>query len=345
MISARVQGEEGTVGYGSKKEDSRDRAASDEVMAQLDAVCDMEANREDRPMEREQVLKKIADREGLLSMITDRVDAELMDRAPKLKIISNLAVGYNNIDVAAATARGIAVTNTPAWTTEPTADLTFGLISPWPAGSWRRTGSPGRGNSSTGRPCSFSDDPLRKRHWDRRLRRNRAGRGKEGPGFDMRILYTRRRRLERNEGNGSWGSNTPTSPGSSGSSDFVSLHVPLTDETRHLIGAKELRQMKPTAFPHSMPSRGPVVNEKELVEALGKGVIAGAGLDVYENEPALAPGLTDLPNVVLTPHVGSGTIEDRTLMAGMATDNLLAGLEGRKSRASSSIRCLQKSKK
>jgi glyoxylate reductase len=110
-------------------------------------------------------------------------------------------------------------------------------------------------------------------------------------------------------------------------SDFVSLHVPLTEETRYLIGASELRQMKPSAFLINA-SRGPVVNEKDLVEALQKGVIAGAGLDVYENEPALTPGLTDLPNVVLTPHVGSGTIEDRTLMARIATENLLAGLKG-----------------
>jgi glyoxylate reductase len=110
-------------------------------------------------------------------------------------------------------------------------------------------------------------------------------------------------------------------------SDFVSLHVPLTEKTRHLIGASELRQMKPSSFLINA-SRGPVVDEKELVEALRKGVIAGAGLDVYENEPALTPGLTDLPNVVLTPHVGSGTIEDRTLMARIATENLLAGLRG-----------------
>jgi lactate dehydrogenase-like 2-hydroxyacid dehydrogenase len=120
----------------------------DEVMEQLDAACDMEANREDRPMEREHVLEKIAGKEGLLSMITDRVDAELMDRAPDLKVISNLAVGTNNIDVAAATARGVAVTNTPGVTTEPTADLTLG-----------------RGNSSTGRPCSFWAGRSRERPW------------------------------------------------------------------------------------------------------------------------------------------------------------------------------------
>jgi len=299
----------------------------DEIMAQLTGACDMEANREDRPMEREQVLRKIADREGLLSMITDRVDAELMDRAPNLKIISNLAVGYNNIDVAAATARGIAVTNTPGVTTEPTADLTFGLIL------------------SVARRIVEEDRLTREgkfQYWAPMLFLGRSvarktlgivGFGaigqavaKRARGFDMRILYNRRRRLDEARER-ELGIEYADFGRLLQESDFVSLHVPLTDETRHLIGTKELRQMKPTAFLINA-SRGPVVNEKELVEALGKGAIAGAGLDVYENEPELAPGLTELPNVVLTPHVGSGTIEDRTLMARMATDNLLAGLKG-----------------
>lgn len=299
----------------------------DEVMAQLDAVCDLEANREDRPMEREQVLKKIADREGLLSMITDRVDAELMDRAPNLKIISNLAVGTNNIDVAAATARGIAVTNTPGVTTEPTADLTFGLILAVARRIVEEDRLTREGKFQYWAPMLFLGRSVARKTL------GIVGFGaigqavaKRARGFDMRILYTRRRRLDEAKER-ELGIEYADFGRLLREADFVSLHVPLTDETRHLIGAKELRQMKPTAFLINA-SRGPVVNEKELVEALGEGVIAGAGLDVYENEPALAPGLADLPNVVLTPHVGSGTIEDRTLMAGMATDNLLAGLKG-----------------
>ena len=299
----------------------------DEIMAQLDTVCDMEANREDRPMEREQVLKRIADREGLLSMITDRVDAELMDRAPNLKIISNLAVGYNNIDVAAATARGIAVTNTPGVTTEPTADLTLGLILAVARRIVEEDRLTREGKFQYWAPMLFLGRSVARKTL------GIVGFGaigqavaKRARGFDMRILYNRRRRLdearERELGIEYAGFGRLLRE-----SDFVSLHVPLTDETRHLIGAKELRQMKPTAFLINA-SRGPVVHEKDLVEALRMGVIAGAGLDVYENEPALAPGLTELPNVVLTPHVGSGTIEDRTLMARMATENLLAGLKG-----------------
>ncbi len=299
----------------------------DEVMARLAAACDMESNLEDRPMERQRVLEKIADREGLLSMITDRVDAELMDRAPHLKIISNLAVGYNNIDVTAATSRGIVVTNTPGVTTEPTADLTLGLILAVARRIVEEDRLTREGKFQFWAPMLF-------------LGRSVAGKtlgligfgaigqavAKRARGFDMRILYHQRRRLDvaREKTLGveyvDFGTLLKES-------DFVSLHVPLTDETCYLIGTKELAHMKPTAFLINA-SRGPIVNEKELLDALQKGVIAGAGLDVYENEPALTPGLTDLPNVVLTPHVGSGTIEDRTRMADMAVENILAGLKG-----------------
>jgi len=299
----------------------------DEVMAQLAAACDMEANREDRPMEREQVLEKIVNREGLLSMITDRVDAELMDRAPNLKVISNLAVGYNNIDVAAATARGIAVTNTPGVTAEPTADLTLGLILAVARRIVEEDRLTREGKFQYWAPMLFLGRSVARKTL------GIVGFGaigqavaKRARGFDMRILYNRRRRMDEARER-EMGIEYADFGRLLRESDFVSLHVPLTDETRHLIGAKELGQMKPTAFLINA-SRGPVVNEKELVEALRMGVIAGAGLDVYENEPALAPGLTELPNVVLTPHVGSGTIEDRTLMARIATDNLLAGLQG-----------------
>jgi glyoxylate reductase len=299
----------------------------DEVMERLAAVCDMEANREDRPMERQQVLDKIADRDGLLSVITDRVDAELMDRAPNLKIISNLAVGTNNIDVAAATDRGIAVTNTPGVTTEPTADLTLGLILAVARRIVEEDRLTREGKFQFWAPMLFLGRSVARKTL------GIVGFGaigqavaKRARGFDMRLLYHQRRRLD------------PAKEREMGieyadfgrllrDSDFVSLHVPLTDKTRYLIGMPQLKQMKPTAFLINA-SRGPVVNEKELVEALRMGVIAGAGLDVYENEPALTPGLTELPNVVLTPHVGSGTIEDRTLMARMASENLLAGLKG-----------------
>ena len=255
-----------------------------------------------------------------------RGDAELMDRAPNLKIISNLAVGYNNIDVAAATARGIAVTNTPGVTTEPTADLTLGLILAVARRIVEEDRLTREGKFQYWAPMLFLGRSVARKTL------GIVGFGaigqavaKRARGFDMRILYNRRRRLDEARER-EMGIEYADFGRLLRESDFVSLHVPLTDETRHLIGAKELRQMKPTAFLINA-SRGPVVHEKDLVEALRMGVIAGAGLDVYENEPALVPGLTELPNVVLTPHVGSGTIEDRTLMARMATENLLAGLK------------------
>ncbi len=299
----------------------------DEVMKRLSASCDMEANREDRPMERGRILEAIPDKDGLISMITDRVDAELLDLAPNLKIVSNLAVGYNNIDVAAATARGILVTNTPGVTTEPTADLTLGLILAVARRIVEEDKLTREGKFQYWAPMLF-------------LGRSVAGKtlgivgfgaigqavAKRARGFDMRILYHQRRRLDEPVER-QLGVEYADFGRLLSESDFVSLHVPLTDKTRHLVGMQQLRQMKPSAFLINA-SRGPVVNEKELVEALQKGLIAGAGLDVYENEPALTPGLIDMPNVVLTPHVGSGTIEDRTRMAQMATDNLLMGLRG-----------------
>jgi len=272
-------------------------------------------------------LERVADKEGLISMITDQIDAELLDRAPNLKIVSNLAVGYNNIDMAAATARGILVTNTPGVTTEPTADLTLGLILAVARRIVEEDKLTREGKFQYWAPMLF-------------LGRSVAGKtlgivgfgaigqavAKRARGFDMRILYHQRRRLDEAVER-QLGVEYADFGRLLSESDFVSLHVPLTDKTRHLIGIQQLSQMKRSAFLINA-SRGPVVNEKELVEALGKGIIAGAGLDVYENEPALTPGLTNLPNVVLTPHVGSGTIEDRTRMAQIATNNLLDGLKG-----------------
>ena len=261
-------------------------------------------------------------------MITDRVDAELMDRAPNLKIISNLAVGTNNIDVAAATARGIAVTNTPGVTTEPTADLTLGLILAVARRIVEEDRLTREGKFQFWAPMLFLGRSVARKTL------GIVGFGaigqavaKRARGFDMRILYHQRRRLD------------PAREREMGieyadfgrllrESDFVSLHVPLTDKTRYLIGMQaSCEQMKPTAFLINA-SRGPVVNEKELVEALRMGSSpAPASMSTRTNR-RLRRGLTELPNVVLTPHVGSGTIEDRTLMARMAAENLLAGLKG-----------------
>lgn len=300
----------------------------DQIMKSLSGHCDIEANVMDRPMETDAILASIADKEGLLSMITDRVDAGLMERAPRLRIISQMAVGYNNIDVDAATRRGIAVTNTPGVLTDATAELAFALLL------------------AVARRVVEGDKMVREgrfRHWAPFLflgsqvsgktlgiiGMGRIGKAvaKRASGFDMNIIYNNPQRLSASEEE-EFGAEFRCLNALLSQADFVSLHVPLTENTRYLIGKKELATMKKTAFLINT-SRGPVVNEKDLVEALRSGAIAGAGIDVYENEPALEPGLSGLENAVLLPHVGSGTLETRTKMAEMAVESLIIGLEGR----------------
>lgn len=298
------------------------------IISRLSEHCEIEANREDRPMEMDAILAAISDKDGLLSMITDRVDDELMGRAPKLRIISQMAVGFNNIDVAAATRRGLPVTNTPGVLTDATAEVAFALIL------------------AVARRVVEGDRMVREgrfRHWAPFLflgsqvsgktlgiiGMGRIGKAvaKRAAGFDMKIIYHNPKRLdavqEQQCGAQYMGLEELLSE-----ADFISLHVPLTEKTMHLIGRKELAMMKNTAFIINT-ARGPVINEKDLVEALRERVIAGAGIDVYENEPALAPGLIDLENAVLLPHVGSGTLETRMKMAEMAVESLLIGLSGK----------------
>lgn len=298
-----------------------------EVLEDLAQECAVDAQTEDRPMERDALLRSVAGKEGLIPMITDSVDTELLDRAPHLRMIANFGVGYNNIDVAAATARGIPVSNTPGVLTDTTADLAFALIL------------------AVARRVVEGDRMIREgrfRYWAPFLFLGRdvsgktlgiVGLGRIGKavarrarGFNMRVVYYNQHRLDISEEH-DLGVEYMGMKSLLREADFVSLHVPLTPQTRHLIGREELFLMKPTAFLINT-SRGPVVDEKALVAVLGEGRIAGAGLDVYENEPALAHGLAELENVVLLPHVGSASIETRMKMARMAVENLLAGLRG-----------------
>jgi glyoxylate reductase len=298
-----------------------------EVMDLLNGSYDVDVQREDRPMERQRLLEAIGDREGLLSMITDSIDEELLSRAPKLKMIANMGVGYNNIDVAAATRRGIPVSNTPGVLTEATADLAFTLLL------------------AIARRVVEGDNRVRSgafTFWAPFLFLGREVSGKtlgiigmgrigmavaqRASGFDMPVFYHNRNRLESAEEERLKVQYEPLDA-LLRKSDFVSLHVPLTADTRHLISGKQIALMKPTAYLINT-SRGPVVDEQALLRALQAGQIAGAALDVYEQEPALTPGLTELDNVVLLPHVGSATLETRTRMASMAAKNLMAGLSG-----------------
>jgi len=300
---------------------------TDDILSLLAQECDVRANREDRPMGRADLLEAVAGADGFLSMITDAVDAELLDAAPRLRVVSNLAVGYNNIDVAAATARGIVVTNTPGILTEATAELAFALI----LAAARRVVDLDRrtraGEWTCWAPLLFLSREVSGKTLGV-VGLGRIGRAvaRRARAFGMRVLYHSRSRLEAAEER-DLGVEYAEKDELLATADFVSLHVPLSAETRHLIGRRELGLMKPTAYLINT-SRGPVVDEAALVEALKARRIEGAGLDVYENEPMLAPGLAALDNAVLLPHVGSATVETRAKMARMAAENLLSALRG-----------------
>jgi glyoxylate reductase len=254
--------------------------------------------------------------EALLCLLTDRIDDAFLSRAPGLRIVANMAVGTDNVDLAAARARGVTVSNTPDVLTDATADLAFGLLLAtarrlgW-ADRYVRGGGftgwrpdLGMGLDVTGRTLGIVGDgriggAMAERARGFRMEVLRCGNGR---GLPLDELLAR--------------------------SDFVSLHLPLTPKTRHLIGAPELRRMKPTAVLINT-ARGPIVDEAALVHALREGWIAGAGLDVFEREPALTPGLAALPQVVLAPHIGSATPHTRDRMAEIAAENIIAALTGR----------------
>ena len=299
----------------------------EDVIESIQAMHDVEAHQETRPMGRAVLLQHVVDKEGLLCTITDRVDEELLGRAPGLKVIANYGVGYNNIDVEAATKKGIPVSNTPDVLTDATADIAMALI----LGTARRLVEGDKrvrqGQFAFWAPMHFLGSEVTGKTLGI-VGLGRIGRAvaRRARGFDMRILYHNRNRIEKIDEK-AMGTTFVSLETLLGESDFVSLHVPLSEQTHHLIGVEELVRMKSDAYLINT-SRGQVVDEKALVEAIQRKKIAGAGLDVYENEPKLAPGLVDLDNVVLLPHVGSATLETRTAMARLAAENLLAGLRG-----------------
>ncbi len=282
------------------------------------------------PIPREVLLEKAKDKEGLLLMLTDRADGELFDAAPRLRVVSNYAVGYNNIDVAEATRRGILVTNTPGVLTDATADCAFMLLLAVSRrlvevdrfvreGRWVKAWGPRMllGSEVTGKTLGI-------------LGLGRIGRAMvpRAKGFKMRVLYHSRTRNK--EAEEKLGVEYRSFEGLLRESDYLSIHVPLTEETRGMIGVDELRMMKPTAYLINT-ARGPVVDEEALIRALKEGWIAGAGLDVHAREP-LEPDnpLIKLDNVVLTPHIGSATYETRLAMALKAAENLVAALRGQR---------------
>ncbi len=294
----------------------------------LGAECEMDLFEGDSPISREELLERVSGTSGILSLLSDPMDKQVMDAAgPGLKVISNYAVGYNNIDIGEATARGIVVTNTPGVLTETTADLIFALI----LGSARRVIEGDKfmreGKFKGWMPLLFlGDDVHHKTLGIVGLGRIGQAVARRARGFSMRVLYTGRSRKP-SELEAELGAEFTDLDTLLAQSDYVSLCVPLTPETRHLIGEKELNLMKSSAHLINA-ARGPVVDEAALIRALKEKRIAGAGLDVFENEPALAPGLADCERAVLLPHVGSASTETRTEMAKMAARDLLAVLNG-----------------
>jgi glyoxylate reductase len=283
----------------------------------------------DVTIERSELLGRVKGADALLSLLTEKVDAELLDAAgPQLKVVSNVAVGYNNIDVKACTDRGIKVTNTPGVLTEATADIAMALIlastrrlaegervirsqTPWQWGMFYMLGM-----GIQGRQLGIVG-----------MGQIGIATAKRARAFGMTIAYTKRTPLDAAT-NSELEATHMDFDQLLATSDVVSLHCPYSPDTHHLINAARLAQMKKNAFLVNT-ARGPVVDEAALFDALKGGVIAGAGLDVFEHEPKVHEGLLGLDNSVLIPHLGSATVETRTAMANLAATNALAFLAGK----------------
>jgi glyoxylate reductase len=300
-----------------------------EALGRLSKHVDLQVWEEEHPPPREALLDIVREVEGLITLITERVDEPLLATAPALRAVSNVAVGYDNIDVKACTARRIPVSNTPGVLTETTADFAFALLAGLArrvaeadgyirAGKWRMW-SPTLllGTDIHGATLGIVG-----------LGQIGAAMARRARGFGMRVLYFNRH--ARPELEAELGLQRVDKATLLAESDFLSLHVPLTPETRHWLGPAELAAMKPGALLINT-ARGPVVDQAALIEALARGHLGGAALDVMDPEPLpMDSPLLQLPNVLLAPHIGSGTHATRGRMASMAVDNLLAALEGRK---------------
>lgn len=294
----------------------------------LEEHFDVEINTEDRPLTKEEIIEKGKGKDAILTQLSDVIDEEVLDSLQGIKVIANYAVGFNNIDIDAATKRNIQITNTPDVLTDTTAEMAWALLF------------------SVARRVVEGDKYVRNNKWKmfsanlllgqdingKTLGIIGAGRigkafAKKSIGFDMKILYYNRNRDEdfERELNAQWVDRDTLLK----ESDFISLHVPLTKETHHIIGEREINLMKKTAILINT-ARGPVIDEKALTKALKKKRIWGAGLDVFENEPSIEKELLELDNVVLTPHIGSGSRETREKMATLAAKNIIAVLKGEK---------------
>lgn len=284
------------------------------VLARLQAACDLDLYEGSGPISRDELTQRLAGKRGLICLLTDRIDASVIEAAPDLAIVANIAVGYDNIDVPSVKARGVVVTNTPDVLTEATAELTWALI----LSAARRIGE-GERLVRRGEWKGWALDfmlgmELRGKQLGI-IGRGRIGRAvaAKAPAFGMTAVFAK---------------HDMSLDELLVSSDVVSIHAPGTAETRHMIDRRALARMKRSALLVNT-ARGSIVDEDALVWALGEHLIAGAALDVFAKEPVVHPGLLSLENVVIVPHLGSATRETRTAMADLAVSNVLAVLDGR----------------
>jgi glyoxylate/hydroxypyruvate/2-ketogluconate reductase len=305
------------------------RAVFPEIVEALSKRFDVSHNAEDRPWSPDELAQRLEGASAAMSTVMDRFDDAVLARAPQLRVVSNIAVGYNNIDVAAATKRGIRVTNTPGVLDDTTADLTWALLM------------------AAARRIAEGDAYVRAGDWKiafgvqyflgqdiHHATLGIIGMGRIGQaiarrasGFDMRVLYNNRSRLSP-EDEKRCDAAYAERDRLLAESDFVVVMAPYSAATHHLIGAAEIAKMKPTAILVNS-ARGGVVDDAALVQALRDKRIAGAGLDVFEGEPKVHPGYLELRNVVMTPHIGSASRATRLTMCRTAVENLTAVLEGR----------------
>lgn len=301
------------------------REVFEEVLGFLEEHFEVQANQQDKVLSPEELAAALADKEGALTTLTERIDEGLLRRCPHLKAVCNIAVGYNNIDLAACTARGVMATNTPGVLDDTTADFTWALIL------------------ATARRLNEAEAYVRAGKWEKwQLKQlmgldvhhatlgilglGRIGRAvaRRSLGFEMEVLYHDVRRAPA-EVEASCGATYVAKEELFRRADIVTIHVPYSPETRHAVGAAEIGLMKGSAILiHA--ARGGVVDDEALVEALKEGRIAGAGLDVFEGEPALHPGFLELKNVILSPHIASSSQKTRLRMAQKAAENLVAAL-------------------
>lgn len=304
------------------------RAIPESAISRLQEHTRLTMNTNDRVLSKEELIDGVAGQDGLLCLLTDKIDGAVMDASPYLKIIADYAVGFNNIDIEAATSRGIPVSNTPGVLTETTADMAFALM----LAAARRVAEADRyirsGKWKGWGPMQFLGTDIS------RASLGIIGMGRIGQavarravGFGMKIYYWNRTRLSEEE-ESRMGVAYGALEEIFETCDFISLHVAYNEETHHLVNTENLSRMKSTAFLVNT-SRGSVIDEKALVEALRQKRLAGAGLDVFENEPEVASGLLSMDQVVLAPHLGSATLATRTRMAMIAIENLLAVLSGK----------------